>query len=424
MIKRPFIGLIDPRLDYELLEEGPPDPVDIARPETATILIDSFLDNSKPTLIKAGDPVKRGQKLILNEGNDEYVISSVTGTVSKVAPYTGDFGQLCSYILIDVEETESFQDDFMAHKGAPTLESADTYLRWVPGRLNLDCFTGGEIPVKTIVVEGMDSSLLSTTNQQMVATAMTELKNGLEILQTITGAERIFLTVPTHLKHLPAKEGIDIIEIDSQYPSANPHVVVKNALGVTVPEGKSFEDEGITFYTAEAVVSLSRAYETGRVPDTKTFTLVEKDGSRKMVTATIGTPVHKVLKKFGIYLNEQDRIIFNGPMIGFSTFTIHHPIQSDTDSIIIQDREIIPHVSDYPCVNCGNCVRACPANIPVNLLVRFLEAREYEEAAANYDLFSCMECGLCSYVCLARIPVFQYIRIGKFELNQASEASF
>ena len=103
-------------------------------------------------------------------------------------------------------------------------------------------------------------------------------------------------------------------------------------------------------------------------------------------------------------------------MRGFATYTVHHPVVPDMDTIIVQDRDVIPELSDNACVNCGECVRICPANVPVNLLVRYLEATLYEEAADRFDLESCIECGLCGYVCRARIPLYQYIRLGKHEL--------
>jgi electron transport complex protein RnfC len=56
------------------------------------------------------------------------------------------------------------------------------------------------------------------------------------------------------------------------------------------------------------------------------------------------------------------------------------------------------------------------------MLVRFLEAGQYEEAADNYDLFSCIECGLCSYVCVSRMPIFQYIKLAKHELARVNTA--
>jgi electron transport complex protein RnfC len=56
------------------------------------------------------------------------------------------------------------------------------------------------------------------------------------------------------------------------------------------------------------------------------------------------------------------------------------------------------------------------------MLVRFLEAGQYEEAADDYDLLSCIDCGLCSFVCVSRIPVYQYIKLAKYELNRAKDA--
>ena len=58
----------------------------------------------------------------------------------------------------------------------------------------------------------------------------------------------------------------------------------------------------------------------------------------------------------------------------------------DTDAIMVQDKtQIIPN-SDTHCVNCGECIRACPVNIPVNMLVRLLENSLYEEAAEEYPV--------------------------------------
>ena len=141
-----------------------------------------------------------------------------------------------------------------------------------------------------------------------------------------------------------------------------------------------------------------------------------------MIETKIGTPIKDILETYDVSINEEDRIIFGGPMMGSAVYSLEHPIQPDTDGLLVLDRSNAAYTSEYPCINCGDCVRACPANIQINLLVRFLEAGQYEAAAESYDLLSCIDCGLCSFVCVSKIPIYQYIKLAKYELDRAKAA--
>ena len=420
MIKRSFIGLLKPRLEYGSVADTP-SLKQIPTPKEITLLSNCPFDK-KNLLFKKKATVKTGQKLLLYKESDEYVVSSVTGQVSSISSYTGDFGRSYTAITIEVADDEETDDEFKDISKDASLETIKNFLAFAPGNPPVKLFSDKDKSINTIVVCCADSDLLITTNRYIVKSDINAVKNGINILKTVTGVNDIIMVASQSQMHELSATGEKVKQVNDTYPSALPHLIMKNILGKVVPAGKNPEDIGVCFISAEAVASIGNAFNSGQIPATKIFTLVNKDGSKSLVSARIGTPASDIFKSFNITLNENDRIIFGGPMTGSSVYSEDHPIQPDTDAIIVQDRDDIPVISDYPCTNCGDCIRACPANIQINLLVRFLETGQYQEAADQYDLYSCIECGLCSYVCVSGMPIFQYIRSAKYELDRANTA--
>lgn len=424
MIKKSFIGLTKPRFEYESTEGMSAEPEKIPVPKKVTLFIKANYDKKDLALIKTGDKVKTGQKLLLYENSDAYVISSVTGTISSVYSYTGDFGQDYTALSIDVAENEETDEQFRDCSKDLILESAGDFLLSAPGSPPLKSFSDPHKPINTIVICGLDSDLLVATNQQVIRSETYATDRGISILKKITGVDHVIIALPQHLTKAASgvggASGVELKIIDSAYPAAIPHVIASNVLGKVIPAGKTCEDMGICFFSAEAVASVGKAADSGQIPVTKMLTLVKKDMTRVLVEARIGTPIRDIFSACDVTLKNRDRIIIGGPMTGVSAFSEDHPVQADTDAIIVQDSEDVSLVSDYPCVNCGECIRICPANVPVNMVVRLCEAGEYEAAADEYDLHSCFECGLCSFVCMSGMPIFQYIRLAKYELARMS----
>ena len=66
-------------------------------------------------------------------------------------------------------------------------------------------------------------------------------------------------------------------------------------------------------------------------------------------------------------------------------------------------------VADFPvpllgrgCINCGQCIDACPVALQPDQLVKLSNAQEWAAAEA-LDLQRCIECGLCDRVCPSEI---------------------
>jgi electron transport complex protein RnfC len=422
MLKKSFFGLVVPQFEYERLPSILPAIEKVAPTSTVTLFHERNSDRNLPASIKIGDKVKAGQKISLFAGEPAYVIASVSGTVSALSPHMGDFGKTYTAITIDVDKNETLDDQFQTHAQSPTLENAIDYLRFAPGSPPLNTLANAENPIHTIIITGVDSDLLIGTRQYITGSSLNDIKAGIKILKKITGIDRILLVTGRDVIQGFGHIGAEVKSIDTTYPAALPPMIMKNVLGEVLPAGNTCEEMGVCFMSAEAVVSIGRAYADGQLPVSKILTLISKDGTQRLLETTIGTPIKDILNAFGVTINQNDRIVFGGPMTGSAVYSLDQPVMPDTDAILVLDRATAANSSDYPCINCGDCVRACPAQIAVNMLVRFLDAGQYEEAADNYDLYSCIDCGLCTYVCVSKIPIFQYINLAKYELDRVKTA--
>lgn len=423
MIKRPFFAITKPKLRCSRIRALPKETlVEIPPPKKVTLLLKGRFPKVDELMIRVGDRVRTGQKIRLAADRGDSFISSVTGTVSNISPHTGYMGQAYTSISISANDEDHWDESFGPLAKEPGLQTVLDYLACLPGAPDFGSLLGSKPPLETLVVLGVDGDLLGTKNQFVVGREGDALKQGIEILKRISGVPKIVLLVPDYLKAEAEKTEAEVKMIDPLYPNTLPTMIMKNLFGKPVPVGKRCEDLGVGFVSAEAVVALQKSFLEGKAPIHKLMTVIRKDGATVHARARIGTPVKDVLSALEIATHHGDRVVLGGPMTGRTLFSEEAPVEGDTDVILAQDKSQMVPSSDSHCVNCGECVRVCPAKMPVNLLIRYLENGRFEEAAQDLDLLSCIECGLCTFVCVVRIPIFQYIMLGKQEVARIKSA--
>ncbi len=103
--------------------------------------------------------------------------------------------------------------------------------------------------------------------------------------------------------------------------------------------------------------------------------------------------------------------------MGFSQFSLSVPVVKATSGIVCTSHVKELKLETYPCIRCNSCVTACPVFLLPNRLTRLAEMEVFDEAE-DFGILNCIECGSCVFVCPSHIPILQWIRIGKFRVNE------
>ena len=208
--------------------------------------------------------------------------------------------------------------------------------------------------------------------------------------------------------------------LDVKYPQGAEKMLITALLDREVPSGGLPAAVGAVVINVATCAEIGHLLPRGQGIQERVITIagpaVERPGNFRI---PIGTPLRFALQFAGL-AEDAGRVFLGGPMMGQTLPSLDIPITKGTSGFVAFPAQDM--ATEYPCINCGYCVEACPLFLNPSQLGKFAVAERYDEMQ-EYNLFDCFECGSCTYVCPAHIPLVQRFRGAKNLLRKRRSAA-
>ncbi len=286
-------------------------------------------------------------------------------------------------------------------------------------------------PVDTLVINGVECEPYLTTDHRVMLEQRDDVFTGIRYLMKATGVARAIVGVEANKADvaraladaLPADLPVEIGVLPVKYPQGAEKMLLKALLDREVPSGGLPLDVGAVVVNVATTAEIGRLLPRGQGIQERVITItgpaVKKKGNYRI---PIGTPLRFALEYVGVE-DDLGQVFLGGPMMGQSLPSLDIPITKGTSGFVAFRRDqALQQRTEYPCINCGYCVDACPLFLNPARLGLLAQNRRFADMAADYHLMDCFECGSCSYVCPAHIPLVQRFRGAKSFLRKVEAA--
>ena len=394
-------------------------------PKTAVFPLSMHLGAPATACVEVGDTVKVGQKIGEQAGFISAPIhSSVSGKVIAIEDRPHATRGTCLSIVVENDGLDTLHESVKPNKPLEELTPAEiidivknagivgmggagfpTYVKLNPGK-----------PIEAVLVNACECEPMLTADHRVLLEYADQIVFGLKAVMKTVAAPKGIIVIeenkPDAIALLREKvaglEGMEVLEVSTQYPQGGEKMLIKRAMGRSVPSGKLPADVGACVSNVSTVKAIADAITTGmplveRVT-TVTGKYIPNPGN---FVVRIGTSAAELVAACGGISAEDALVKAGGPMMGFVQNTLETPIMKGSNGIIAIDAD---DLDAQECIKCGRCVDVCPMELkPLHF------AKQVTDPAAlkALNIMDCMECRCCEYICSSKIPLVTLIKAGK-----------
>ena len=396
-------------------------------PKVAVFPLSMHLGAPATACVEVGDYVKVGQKVGEQAGFISAPIhSSVSGTVIAIEERPHASRGTCLAVVVENDFKGELHESVKPNKALEELTPAEiieivknagivgmggagfpTYVKLNPGK-----------PIDAVLVNACECEPLLTADHRMLLEYADDIIFGLQAEMKTVAAPKGIIVIeenkPDAIALLREKaaglDGIEVLEVSTQYPQGGEKMLIKRAMGRSVPSGKLPADVGACVSNVSTVKAVADAIKTGMPLVERITTVTGKYiPNPQNFVVKIGTPAAELVAACGGISAEDVLIKAGGPMMGFPQTTLETPIMKGSNGIIAIDNDV---TEPQECIKCGRCVDVCPMELKPLHYFKLVGAQDWE-GCRDMNIMDCMECRCCEYICSSKLPLVTMIKMGK-----------
>ena len=285
---------------------------------------------------------------------------------------------------------------------------------------------GEQYQLDYLILNGAECEPYLTCDDRLMRERAAETIIGIRFMMKALGVRKAYIAIEDNkpgsfesMRQACGDNGdIETVYVPARYPMGSSSHLVQAVTGRETPGGGRTASVGVVVNNVATAFAVYEACCFGRPLISRIVTISGKAVRRPAnYEALIGTPVRDLLNQSGGLIEDPERLIMGGPMMGDPLPSLDVPIVKGTTGILALRGDEIPKQNVMPCIGCGSCVTVCPVGLrPMDMMNQI--DHDDIEGASEIGLRDCISCGSCNYVCPSHIPLVQFFNYGKGKLRE------
>lgn len=276
--------------------------------------------------------------------------------------------------------------------------------------------------VEHVIANGAECEPLLYKDRQTMLQEPEALMRGLQIMQEITGAQKVTIAMKEKNRDVAEKYtsmaeqyGFRFFIYEDVYPAGDEHILVYEVTGRLIPPGGIPLQVGCVVDNVETIVNIAHAVDEDRPVTEKYITVTGEVHKPMTLKVPVGTLFETCIGQAGGLTTDRPVALTGGVMMGGVSPDLATPVAKNIGGLIIlpedhylvkkktTPKESYTRIGHGQCDQCSLCTEMCPRYLlghplePHKVMRNLLMTGEAKERASLWAQF-CVECNVCTMI--------------------------